>query len=183
MSWGTFKSALLPALEGKSFGNNINAFSKTFTNAYDAAIKSGGDTINGIPLMNGNVSVMESTLTSLLTQTQLSKTIGLLDVIGPAIITYWTGAIMMPSPTPIIPSPGSIKNISTTLGIVLSPGVWTHIPVPPSNSSEPFLNTFIASAKIHLTTISGTYSVISQYPPPAPPAPGIVVWSGYVVSD
>jgi hypothetical protein len=183
MSWGTFKSTLLPALESKSFGNNMSAFSKTLTTAYDMAIRMGGDTVNRIPLMSGNTSVMESTLTSFLLQTQLSTTIGLLDVVGPAIISYWTGAQMMPFPPPILPAIGAISNITTTNGIVLSPGVWTPIPVPPSPSSEPFINSFITSAKIHLTTVSGMYSVIAQYPPPAPPAPGVVMWSGYFVSD
>jgi len=29
--------------------------------------------------------------------------------------------------------------------------------------------------------VSGTMSVIAQYPPPAPPAPAIITWSGYRV--
>jgi hypothetical protein len=183
MSWQLFKSTLLPVMESKVFGNDISSFSKTFTNAYDIAIRTGGDTINRIPVMNGNVLIMESTLTSLLLQTQLSNTIGFLDVIGPAIISYWSGAQMMRFPPPIIPAIGAISNITTTSGLVISPGVWTSIPVPPSQSSEPFINSFITSAKIHLTTVSGMYVVISQYPPPTPPAPGIVMWSGYSVSD
>jgi hypothetical protein len=34
-----------------------------------------------------------------------------------------------------------------------------------------------------LMTVSGIYSVLAQYPPPAPPAPGVVQWSGYKVPD
>ena len=90
---------------------------------------------------------------------------------------------MSPFPPPMIPAPGSIKNIVTTTGIVLKPGNWTSTKVPPNNNPEQFLNSFINSAKIHLTTVSGIYSVIAQYPPPAPPAPGIVNWTGYKVPD
>jgi hypothetical protein len=83
----------------------------------------------------------------------------------------------------MIPAPGSIKNIATTMGIVLNPGKWTPFKVPPNNNPEQFLNAFINSAKLHLTTVGGNYTVIAQYPPPAPPAPGIVKWKGYQVPD
>jgi hypothetical protein len=183
MAWSIFKSTLASSMQSYTFGNNISGFARAFTTSYDFAIKSGFDTLNKVPLVKGNTKLMQSTLESLLMQTQLSSTLTLLDVIGPAIIGYWSGAQMMPFPPPIIPAIGAISNIATTNGIVISPGVWTPIPVPPSNSSEPFINSFITSAKIHLTTVSGVYSVIAQYPPPAPPAPGVVLWSGYFVFD
>jgi hypothetical protein len=62
------------------------------------------------------------------------------------------------------------------------PNVWF---VPPTIVfSEPtniFLNPFVNLAKVHLTGVSGTMSVIAQYPPPAPPAPAILNWNGYTI--
>lgn len=182
MSWNTFKSTLLPTMQSNLFGNNISGFAKTFTTAYDVAIKSGKETISPIPLFKGNASVMESQLVAFLTQTQTSRALTLLDIIGPAIISYWTGGLMMPLP-PIPPAPGAIKNITLTQGIVLNPGTWTPFPVPPNNNPSVFLDAFITSAKLHLTTVSGLYVVLAQYPPPAPPAPGVLPWVGYVVPD
>jgi hypothetical protein len=104
-------------------------------------------------------------------------------VVGPAVIIYWVGGKMSPLPPPKIPAPGSIKNIATTMGVVLKPGSWTATKVPPNNNPEQFLDAFIRSAKLHLMTVSGIYSVLAQYPPPAPPAPGVVQWSGYKVPD
>jgi hypothetical protein len=34
---------------------------------------------------------------------------------------------------------------------------------------------------LHLLGTSGTMSVLAQYPPPAPPAPAILSWSGYTI--
>jgi len=182
MSWTTFKSTLLPAMQSNIFGNNINGFAKSFTTAYDIAIKSGKETISPIPLLKGNPTAMESLLITLLSQTQMSTSLTLLDVIGPAIISYWAGGTMAPIP-PIPPAPGSVANIALTQGIVLNPGIWSPIPVPPNNDSSVFLNAFVTSAKLHLTTVSGLYIVLAQYPPPAPPAPGVLPWVGYVVPD
>jgi len=181
MAWDLFKSLMLPMMQSNAFGSDMSAFARNFTIAYDSTIKSGGDVVNGIPIIKGNVELMESTLFALLQQTQFSKNTTLLDVIGPVIIGYWTGATLSLVPTPIIPAIGSIKNIATISGTVLSPGNWTPLPVIPNNDSNIFLNAFIQSANIHLMTVSGIFSVISQYPPPAPPAPGVVNWVSYKV--
>ena len=180
MSWSIFKSTLLPAMQSNTFGNNSEGFAKAFTLAYDIAIKSGKESISPIPLMKGNTSAMEAQLITLLSQTQKSNSLTLLDVIGPAIISYWTGGIMAPIP-PLPPAPGAIKNIALTQGLVLNPGIWIPIPVLPNNNPSTFLDAFISSARIHLTTISGLYIVLAQYPPPSPPAPGVLPWSGYIV--
>jgi hypothetical protein len=181
MSWNIFKSTLLPAMQSNVYGSNIAGFSKLFTTSYDIAIKSGFDSLNKVPLALGNTVLMESTLTALLVQTQLSTTLTFLDVVGPAIIGYWVGAQLSNFPPPIIPAIGTVQNISTISAIVLSPGVWTPLPVVSNSDSSIFLDAFINSAKIHLTTVGGIFSVISQYPPPAPPAPAVLNWSGYTV--
>lgn len=180
MSWSVFKATLLPAMQSQAFGNNMAGFAKSFALAYDTAIKAGKETVSPIPLMKGNVTAMEAQIVGLLSQTQQSNSLTLLDVIGPAVITYWTGGLMMPIP-PIIPPPGAIKSIALTQGLVLNPGVWTPIPVLPNNNPSVFLDAFINAAKIHLSTVSGLYIVLAQYPPPAPPAPGVIPWSGYIV--
>jgi hypothetical protein len=182
MSWGTFKKTLLPQMQNHSY-KSISEFAKSFTFAYDLAVKSGKDPINGVPLAKGNPILMQESIIQFLEQTQKAKVITFLEVVGPAVIIYWIGGKMSKFPSPNIPVPGSIKNISTTSGIVINPGKWTSIKVPPNTNSEQFLNSFINSAKLHLTTISGTYSVIAQYPPPASPAPGIVQWKGYQIPD
>lgn len=182
MGWNAFKATLLPQMKSNSY-KTISDFARAFTLSYDLAVKSGKDTINGVPMVIGNRAVMEQFITNFLTQTQKSNSTTLLETIGPALIIYWTGGKMAPMPAPTIPSPGSIRNIVTTSGLVLNPGSWVISKVQPNNNPEQFLNAFINSAKIHLTTVSGIYSVIAQYPPPAPPAPGIVPWSGYTIPN
>jgi hypothetical protein len=62
------------------------------------------------------------------------------------------------------------------------PNVWF---IPPSFilsvTSGIFLNPFVNLAKFHLMGVSGTMMVMAQYPPPAPPAPAIINWTGYRV--
>jgi len=43
------------------------------------------------------------------------------------------------------------------------------------------LNPFVNVAKTHLMGVSGIMSVMAQYPPPAPPAPAILNWTGYKI--
>jgi hypothetical protein len=183
MAWSVFKTTLLSSMQTNAFGNNTSGFARAFTNSYDFAVKSGFDIINKVPLAKGNNELMQSTLELLLIQTQLSPSLTLLDVIGPAIIGYWTGAQSSLFPPPLLPAIGSIQNISTVSAPILSPGVWTPLPTLPNNNSSIFLDLFISSAKIHLTTVGGLYSTISQYPPPAPAAPAILPWSGYFIPD
>jgi hypothetical protein len=62
------------------------------------------------------------------------------------------------------------------------PNIWF---IPPtlifSEQTIIFLNPFVNLAKFHLMGVSGTMEVIAQYPPPAPPAPAILNWTGYKV--
>jgi hypothetical protein len=182
MSWATFKSTLLTQMQSGMFGNNMDAFAKAFTMAYDMSVKTGGDSISRIPMIKGNTTLMEQNLKLFLNQTQKSDSLTLLDVIGPAIISYWGGGMMANFPPPLIPAPGALQNIVTVQGMVISPGVWNPIVVQPNSDSQQFLDMFINSAKLHLTTISGMFVVTAQYPPPAPPAPGVVMWNGYTIT-
>jgi hypothetical protein len=182
MSWGNFKNTLKPLMTSMSYGKDMKGFATAFTLAYDVAIKSGKEPLNDIPLLNGNTKTMQALLLIFLEATQIDTKLTFLDVVGPAILSYWGGTSLLQLP-PKIPAAGSIQNVSTIVAPVLSIGSWTKFPVAPSNSPDAFLDAFINSAKLHLSTISGIYQVMAQYPPPAPIAPGIVPWSGYYVSD
>jgi len=180
MSWSIFKSQLLVGMQSYSYGNDINQFVKQFTASYDLAIRTGGDTINRVSVIKGNTVLMETTLLSIIQQTQLSNNRTLLDSIGPAVISYWVGVEFSKIP-PLIPAIGAISNITTLNGLVISTGKWPPLPVLPNANSNTFLDAFINSANIHLSTLSGIFTVLAQYPPPAPPAPAILNWTGYKV--
>jgi len=59
--------------------------------------------------------------------------------------------------------------------------------VPPtikfSFQTNVMINPFVNVAKTHLMGASGIMSVMAQYPPPAPPAPAVLNWSGYNISN
>jgi hypothetical protein len=57
--------------------------------------------------------------------------------------------------------------------------------IPPtivfSFGTNMLINPFVNVAKLHLMGAGGTLAVMSQYPPPAPPAPAVLNWSGYTI--
>jgi hypothetical protein len=166
----------------KNFNDNY-WFAQSLTEEYDKVVK-GGQTLlggSGVPVSIGNTVAMQSALISILQATQLNKNGDLLRDIGPAVQAYWTGAILEKFPTPKFPCVGAVQNISTILGVNLSPGVWTPISLPPMNSVSPWLLNFIISASVHLLTVGGLFTCLCQYPPPAPPAPGVLPWGGYFI--
>ena len=180
MAWSTFKSIMLPAMQGYTFGNSSDNFAKQLATAYDISMKTGHTIVTNIPLMTGNKAGMESMLINLLNTTKMSRTTSLLQVIGPAVIMYWTGAQLTLIP-PLIPCPGSIVNVTAVAAPVLSPGVWTPIVVPPNNNPQTFINAFCIAATTHLTTVSGLHNCISNYPGvPVTPGPGVLPWTGYM---
>lgn len=85
----------------------------------------------------------------------------------------------------LLPTREELENMA--LDYVLSkipniPNIWFIPPTLLFNfTSNIMINPFINLAKVHLTGTSGTMSVISQYTPPAPPAPAILNWTGYKV--
>lgn len=163
---------------------NINDnfwFAQSLTEEYDKVVKGGKTLIGGRSISIGNKAGMQAALVGILGSTQQSKTGDLLRDIGPAIQAYWLGAQLEKFPPPNVPCVGSLKNINTILGVNLSPGVWTAITVPPMGSISPFLLNFIISASVHLLTVGGLFTCLAQYPPPAPPAPGILPWAGYFI--
>jgi hypothetical protein len=159
---------------------NNYAFAQSLTEEYDKAIRGGKTLIGGVPF-EGNTALMEATLLLILNTTTLSKTGDLLRDIGPAIQAYWLGATSSKIPVPNIPCIGAVSNLTTNVGLNLSPGIWTPIVVPPMASISPFLLNFIISASVHLLTVGGLFTCNCTYPPPAPPAPGVLPWAGYFV--
>jgi hypothetical protein len=165
---------------------NINDnfwFAQSLTEEYDKVVR-GGKTLfygGGVPVSFGNKVGMQASLISILQSTQLNKNGDLLRDIGPAIQTYWTGANLEKYPPPKQPCIGAILNTSTILGVNFSPGIWTPISIPPMDSVSPWLLNFIVSASVHLLTVGGIFTCICNYPPPAPPAPGVLPWAGYYI--
>ena len=72
MGWNAFKSTLLPQMKNHSY-RTMSDFARAFTLSYDLAVKSGKDTINGVPMVMGNRILMEQFITNFLTQTQSSS--------------------------------------------------------------------------------------------------------------
>jgi hypothetical protein len=168
-----------PEQDLANIANNYS-FAQSLTEEYDKAIRGGKTLIGGVPF-EGNTSLMEATLLLILNTTTLSKTGDLLRDIGPAIQAYWLGATSAKIPVPNIPCIGAVANLTTNVGLNLSPGIWTPIVVPPMASISPFLLNFIISASVHLLTVGGLFTCNCTYPPPAPPAPGVLPWAGYFV--
>jgi hypothetical protein len=168
-----------PEQDLANIANNYS-FAQSLTEEYDKAIRGGKTLIGGVPF-EGNTALMEATLLLILNTTTLSKTGDLLRDIGPAIQAYWLGATSAKIPVPNIPCIGAVANLTTNVGLNLSPGIWTPIVVPPMASISPFLLNFIISASVHLLTVGGLFTCNCTYPPPAPPAPGVLPWAGYFV--
>jgi hypothetical protein len=53
--------------------------------------------------------------------------------------------------------------------------------ISPTKNTGLIVDNFIAYATQHLTTVGGTISTTSLYPPTGTPAPGILTWTGYFV--
>ena len=173
----------LDAETANSIKNTVDntLFAKLLTDEYDKVIRGGKTIIGGMPIGLGNRALMFATLMNILKATSINKNGDLLRDIGPAILAYWTPAFTTLIDTPTIPCIGTVKNIQTTLGINIFPGIWTPITIPAMGTVQPWLMSFIASASLHLLTVSGIITCLSQYPPPAPPAPGILPYVGYFV--
>jgi len=169
-----------PEADLNNIANNY-WFAQSLTEEYDKVIRGGKTLIGGVPFTGGNTALMEATLLLILNTTTLSKTGDLLRDIGPAVQAYWLGATSANIPVPAIPCTGAVANLSTIVGLNLSTGIWTPIVLPPMASISPFLLNFIISASVHLLTVGGLFTCNCTYPPPAPPAPGVLPWNGYFV--
>lgn len=180
MPWNSFESTMEQLMSNHIYGKDMDGWAKQFTNNYHLAILSGGDLLNGIKVLKPNKAGMENMLKLKLKSVQPSTSTTLLDVIGSAVVMYWTGATMQLVPPPKIPAPGALKNVATIQGLVTNPGSWGPIPVKPNTNSKIFISAFKSAAMAHLMTVSGQFIVTAIYPPNVT-APGVVMWSGYKV--
>ena len=156
---------------------------------YDMCMRRGGQLINKNPIATGNIFLMTQLMivahTTALTKGTPGQHAFLKDV-GNAVKGYWTGATLLPFPTPLIPAPGSAQNIIANSAMVTSPGTWPNPPFEiPTDSCLSFLDMMVLFMQIHLLTIKGMYMTTSLYPSaPSPiPGPGVVQFTGYSIPN
>ena len=181
MPWGSFKSAMAGVMSNWTYGQSMEGWAAKLTSEYDKAVKSGKSNGTSIPLQMGQTGAMQGLLVSELHSQQQSKTKTLIDICGPAVVAYWTGAMLQSIP-PGPPCPGTLSNVSVIVAPVTSPGSWSPIPNLPCNDVNIWLDEFISCAKSHMLTTAGIHNEISLYPgSPPTPAPCVQSWSGYTV--
>jgi hypothetical protein len=134
MSWETFKQNILRVANNPQSIDDIDIVAETYANEYDAAVKRGGDTINGVPIQRGNVQIMEQIFKSAL-QKGLSSTepYDLVGEMGKGVVAYWTGATLDNNVIPEIPAIGAAENIGVVTNIVINPGTWAPVQITPSS--------------------------------------------------
>lgn len=184
MSWQSFKDEMKIVMDAPQTIGSIEDFAKTFANAYDNAVKQGGDIINRVAIKRGNKDLLETFAIIALFKGVTTPTddFNLLNELGKAVEIYWSNAQLNEIPVPIFPAPGSTSNISVQQNLVTSAGNWPELPaVIPTTKTETFLNVFILAATLHLLSVSGVARTTSLYPPTGQPSPGFVNWSIYLL--
>lgn len=155
MAWEIFKRNILRYSNNPESIKDIDQVAKYYAREYDLAIKRGYDKVNLIPFQKGNVKAMESLFKlALKAGYQSTNPYDLVGKMGKGVIAYWTGGVMGQLPIPLIPSPGSISNVSITSNLVTNPGVWLSEPstadllakIPDDN------NTFEGARRVVLDT-------------------------------
>jgi hypothetical protein len=123
MSWILFKTNVLQTMATGRFSNDPDGFAGFYANEYDKCIKRGGDMLNGVNVINGNVTGMINVIKAAFKKGQESdgENFNLLQEIYPsAFDAYWLGAEMSPIPNPLLrplgwqttpPAPGAVMNI------------------------------------------------------------------------
>jgi hypothetical protein len=167
--------------------NSSDEWANYFSTKYDECIKRGFDNTTKNPIKKGNVELMDALLQSAnataLTATGDSIYSSYLTLLGAAVIGYWTGAELQTYSIPLFPAPGTILNVAVTSNVVTNPGKFEKGMTPPVENVDQFLKLFIILAQTHLTTIQGVCYTISQYIPPLPLGPGVIMWAGYNIPN
>lgn len=92
MSYNTFKENMLSYMRNQRAINSKEEFAAKLVNEYDALIKRGFDTVNGIVLSKGNTDLMYTTLVGVL-ETAFQQPSGehaIITNMGKAFQAYWT---------------------------------------------------------------------------------------------
>lgn len=186
MSWQIFKNNILRVANDPISIRNTEQVANLYAMEYDSAIRRGADILHNVSILSGNLPMMIQLFNLALKQglNTNSPQFSLVNSMGNGVISYWSGATMNVVPIPLMPAPGTIQNILVTSNIVSNPGTWSvYPPIPPTNSTSIIIDTFIAAATLHLTTITGLINTLSLYPAaPSPiPGPAIIPWTGYRV--
>jgi hypothetical protein len=184
MSWQSFKDNMKRVMDNPQSIGGIEDFAKTFADSYDNAVKQGGDLLNRVKIQRGNKDLLELYAKLALFKGVTTTTDGfnLINELGKGVEMYWTGATLQNNPVPLLPAPGSTKNLSVSLNQVTNAGSWPQMPVViPSTKTETFLNVFILAATIHLLGVSGIVQTTSLYPPNGTPNVGMINWSIYLL--
>lgn len=185
MAWSIFKQEMQAKMQTADW-NDISDFADFFTKKYDECMKRGVDSVTNNTVIKGNTELMRATIIFALQAGNQAKTEIFygqsISLLGKGAIAYWSGA-EMGKVVPIIPAPGTILNLGVVSNTCTNPGVWPENPISvlPSTSTNPYLDSFILMASIHLQSIGGVCNTISQYPPIAPPGPAILTWTGYTM--
>ena len=186
MSWKQFENEVAEQME---IGfKSPDDFARFFTDKYDECVKRGVDFITLNPVSKGNKDLMYSMLqiTNLTSAAALTPALYDLyfNMLGDAVVGYWSGATLQKIVIPLIPSVGTLANIGVRENIVINPGQWPKAKVRPMKNVRVFLKTFTSFARIHLITIKGICTTVSLYPPlPGIVGDGIIQWSGYKVVE
>lgn len=185
MAWSIFKQEMQAKMQNADWGD-VSQFADFFTKKYDECMKRGTDAVTNNTVIKGNTELMRATIIFALQAGNAAKTEIFygqsISLLGKGAVAYWSGAEMGKVP-PIIPAPGTILNLSVVSNTCTNPGMWPETPISvlPTTSTNPYLDAFILMASIHLQSIGGVCSTISQYPPIAPPGPAILTWTGYTL--
>lgn len=189
MSWKLFKVNMLLYMNNPAGVVAFPQYAAKLAMEYDMCIRRGGQLINKNPIAVGNlalfITMMNVAHTTALTKGTPGQHAFLKDV-GNAVKGYWTGATLLPFPTPLIPAPGSVQNIIANSVMVTSPGTWPNVPFEiPTDSCLTFLDMMVLFMQIHLFSLKGMYMTTSLYPSaPSPiPGPGVLNWVGYSIPN
>jgi hypothetical protein len=161
MSWDIFKRNVLRVMRNPQSINDIDLVARTFAVEYDAAIRRGGDTVNGVAIKTGNIQAMEQIFKAALQKGLTSnQPYDLVGEMGNGVLVYWTGATLNEFPFPIIPAIGSTQNIGVTSNVVTNPGVWAPaITLPPIPQIE--VETPIEELLLLIPDDNNTFEAIS----------------------
>lgn len=137
MSWEIFKQTILRVANNPESIPDRNTVAKLYANAYDAAIKNGGDAINKTPLIRGNVeSMRELFLVALEKGVTTYGPYDLVAQMGDGVKAYWANATMGKLPVPAQPPAGGVNNINIEENIIIDVGQWITPLKPPIRKSE-----------------------------------------------
>ena len=189
MSWKLFKVNMLLFMNNPLAVGVPPAYGVKLATEYDSCMRRGGQLLFKNPVQVGSiplfVTMMNVAHLNAISATQPAKHAFLKDV-GNAVKGYWTGATLLPFPTPMIPAPGAISNILANSALVTNTGTWPKAPFEiPTASCLSFLDVMVLFMQIHLLSIQGMYMTTSMYPSaPAPiPGPGVLQWVGYNIPN